>query len=69
MCKALFSVEHGSRSRIKLYKKEKTPCYSNASKSDRVTSYFIKRGPSGFTSRGLKIVVEGMFEFQIVKTR
>lgn len=69
VCKAVFSIEHGGRSDIKQHmeKKKHTTALSSASKSDKVTSYFIKQGPAGLTSEGLKIAAEeGMFAFHTI---
>ncbi|KAL4098108.1 hypothetical protein QTP88_022777 [Uroleucon formosanum] len=69
VCKAVFSIEHGGRSDIKQHmeKKKHTSALSNASKSDKVTSYFIKQGSAGLTSEGLKIAAEeGMFAFHTI---
>jgi hypothetical protein len=51
VCKAVFSIEHRGRSDIKQYieKKKHTSALSSVSKSDKVTSYFIKQGPAGLT--------------------
>ncbi|VVC35789.1 Hypothetical protein CINCED_3A001819 [Cinara cedri] len=69
VCKALFSIEHGGRSDIKQHmeKKKHTSALSSTSKSYKVTSYFIKQGPAGLTSEGLKIAAEeGMFAFHTI---
>ncbi|VVC27179.1 Hypothetical protein CINCED_3A013232, partial [Cinara cedri] len=66
---AIFSIEHGGRSDIKQHmeKKKHTSALSGASKSNKVTSYFIKQGPAGLTSEGLKITAEeGMFAFHTI---
>jgi len=40
---------------------------SSASKSDKITSYFIEQGPSGLTSKELKITAEDeMFKFHTI---
>ncbi|KAL4131790.1 hypothetical protein QTP88_009047 [Uroleucon formosanum] len=72
VCKAVFSIEHGGRSDISdikqhMEKKKHTSALSSASKSDKVTSYFIKQGSAGLTSEGLKIAAEeGMFAFHTI---
>jgi hypothetical protein len=69
VCKGIFSIEHGGRSDIKQHmeKKKHTSALSSFSESDKVTSYFIKQGPAGLTSEGLKIAAEeGMFAFHTI---
>lgn len=49
-------------------RKKHLSALSSASKSDKVTSYFIKQGLSGLTSEGLIQIVleEGMFAFHAI---
>lgn len=69
VCKSIFSIDHVEISDIKqhLQKKKHSLALSSSSKSDKLTSFFNKKGQFGLSDKSKRIVAEeGMFAIHTI---